>query len=303
MSDSTPRRNGLVIMSDRKPRKPLTKKAQKEIQQAKKARAAAPKMELDEIKNLEEPIYVEKQTKPKGRPKSNDYLPYEEARDFVRGELIPSRSKYHEWWDRNKPKAIPRFPYRVYKEVWTSWNDWLGNKNEFSANTSKIWRPMEEAVQWVHKQKIESYPKWIEFCKEHRDILPDDIPCRPDLVYSGWKTWNYWLGNRPAEMLDVARQAIKSQIYYIIHERDVPENVFTFGIEPGGQSVFKERWEREHFDIVRIFWHEPEQMDQVKRIVEGLSTPYLGVDKQRICPNFWELNYYLEITLQRILRF
>ncbi len=302
MSDSKPRRNGLVLMTEKYSRKPPTQKAKKEIEKAKKARAAAPKMDLDEIKNLEEPIYQPLDHKPKGRPKNENYLSYAEAREFIRGELIPSRNKYLEWWERNKPKSIPRFPYRVYKE-WTSWNDFLGNDNEFGLKVAKTWRSLEDAVQWVHKQKIESYTKWMEFCKEHREILPDDIPCRPDLVYPGWKTWNHWLGNRPVEMLEVAREAAKTQIYYIIHDTSVPENVFTFGVEPGGSLAFKERWEREKFDIIRIFWHEPAQADQVKKIIEALSSPYLGNDKQRICPNFWELNYYLEITLQRILKF
>jgi hypothetical protein len=135
------------------------------------------------------------------------------------------------------------------------------------------------------------------------NTLPVDIPARPDLVYSTWKTWMHWLENRPLEALNVMKEAQKLQIYYIIHERDVPENIFTFGIETMGQTALKERWERENFDIIRLFWHEADKLPEIKRILDGLSSTYLGLDKQRICPNVWEINYYLELTLQRIYKF
>ena len=54
-----------------------------------------------------------KEKKRRGRPRNENYLSFEEARDHVRNELIPSRGKFFEWWDRNKPKSIPRFPYLV----------------------------------------------------------------------------------------------------------------------------------------------------------------------------------------------
>lgn len=304
MSDSQ-KRNGLVLMTtpEKKKRKPFTKKRLKEINDKKKARAAAPKTELDDIKNLEEPVEGQVFHKPKGRPKSEHYLSYEEAREFVRNELIPSRSKYLEWWERNKPKAIPRFPYRLYKDKWTSWNDWLGNNNEFSANSNKNWRPFDDAVQWAQKQKIESYYKWLEFFKEHRENIPPDIPSRPDLVYPAWRTWNHWLGNTAAERVIAAQDALRNQIFFVIHDPSVPENVFTFGVEPGGQFVLKERWEREKFNIIRLFWYDPALGDQVKKIVNSLSTPYLDNEKQRICQNVWEILWYLSMLLENIRSF
>lgn len=287
-------RNGLVIMATNK-KKPIPKNT-KPIKPAEPPK----RLELEEIRNLEEPIYEPKaEGKTRGRPKNENYIPYVEAREFIHGELIPSRKKYHEWWDRNKPKAIPRYPYRVYKD-WVSWNDFLGTDNEFGVRVGRQWRPMDEAITWVHSLKIESYPKWMEWCKEN--TLPDDIPARPDLVYNNWRTWNHWLGNRPIEALEAIREARKLAVYYIIHIPGVPENVFTFGMDPVGPTSFKERWEREKFTIIRMFWYEPEQAERVKHILESLSSPYLGDDKQRICPNFWEINYHLELTLQRITK-
>ena len=76
-----------------------------------------PQVELEEEPKGPEASLREK--KKRGRPKNENYLPWDEARAFIRDELLPSRGKFFEWWDRNKPKAIPRFPYRVYKE-WTT---------------------------------------------------------------------------------------------------------------------------------------------------------------------------------------
>ena len=111
------------------------------------------------------------------KPKSK-FLPWEEAREFIRGELIPSRTKYEEWLNKNKPNTIPRFPYRVYKE-WTTWNDFLGNSNKFNDKAGTKWKPFDEAVMWATSLKIESFNKWMDFCKTGG--LVEDVPARPDL--------------------------------------------------------------------------------------------------------------------------
>ena len=287
-------RNGLVLMTE-------TKKTRKKAAPTVKRPQGRPKkMDLEDIKNLEEPIYMPPLQKPRGRPKNENYIPYEEAREFIRGEMIPSRNKFHEWWDRNKPKSIPRFPYRVYTDKWVSWNDFLGTDNEFGLRVGKSWRQLEEAAMWVHKLKIESYGKWMEYCKAN--TLPEDIPARPDLVYSGWKTWGHWLGNKPVEAIEAVREAQKLQIYYIYHEQGVPENVLNFGVDSIGPSNFKERWEREKFTIIKMFWYDPNEAGEVKKIIDYFSTPYLGDDRQRIVPNIWEIVYYLQMKLETIHR-
>lgn len=238
--------------------------------------------------------------KRRGRPKNEHYLSWEEAREFMRSELIPSRGKFFEWWDRNKPKTIPRFPYRVYQTEWTSWNDFLGTDNKFNEKIGTKWRPYLEAVAWSSKLSLKSQTEWMEFCKlEGR--LPDDIPARPDLVYDDWRSWTHWLGNRQAEAAQTRQElAQKVQVYYIIHQPDVPQNVLEFGIEPTGPAAFKQRWQAVNFDIVRMFWYDPEKAPIIKRIVEALSTPYMGDERQRIVPNVWEIVYHMQMHLETI---
>jgi len=300
IDSSKPVRDGLVIM-ETAVKKPVKKSTRKKAAPVVKRPEGRPKkMSLDEIKNLEEPIYMPPLQKHRGRPKNENYIPFEEAREFIRGEMIPSRNKFHEWWERNKPKAIPRFPYRVYTTEWISWNDFLGTDNEFGVRVGKNWRQIDEAAMWVHTLKIESYGKWLEYCKDN--TLPADIPARPDLVYASWKTWNHWLGNKPVEAMEAVREAQKIQIYYIIHEPGVPENVLNFGIDTIGPSSFKDRWQREHFTIVKLFWYDPAEALEVKKVVEYFSTPYLGDERQRIVPNVWEIVWYLQMRLDMINR-
>jgi hypothetical protein len=255
----------------------------------------------EEVEQLDDE-FIPKIRKKRGRPKNENYLGWEEARAFMRGEMIPSRGKFFEWWDRNKPKAIPRFPYRVYQEEWTSWNDFLGTNNKFNEKIGTKWRPFLEATSWAIKLGLKSQVEWMEYCKQE-NLLPADIPARPDLVYDDWRGWTHWLGNRPVEAIQ-ARQEIakKIQVYYIVQYPDVPGNILTFGVDPAGLTSFKARWEHEKFIIVRMFWYEPEKADKIRRIVEALSSPYLGDERQRLVPNVWEIAYYLQMEMDQITR-
>lgn len=233
-----------------------------------------------------------------GRPRNENFLGWEEAREFIRGELIPSRGKFQEWWDRNKPKTIPRYPYRVYND-WTTWNDFLGNNNAFNDKIGTKWIPMEDAIPTIHALRIKTYGDWMTFVKQPGN-LPPNIPARPDLVYDGWRSWNYWLGNRVVDVVQAKQEAAKSQVYYIIHHLDVPTNVLTFGVEPAGVSALKERWTHEQFDVIRMFWYDPEKSGLLKQIVDATTTPYLGNDHQRIAPTAWETIYHLSLHLDQV---
>lgn len=244
--------------------------------------------DLDELDPIAKPSK-------RGRKPNKNYLPYEEARRLAQDEMIPSRGKYLEWWEANKPKALPRFPYRVYKE-WTSWNDFLGTNNEFM-KVAKRWRSIDEAIVWVHAQKFETHKQWMDFCREQRDKLPDDIPPRPDLVYEKWRSWNHWLGNKPKQAVEARQEAQKIKIFYIVRYPSVPGNVYVFGIEEGGLSALKERWEREKFGIIKMYWYDQSKAVVIKNIIDTLSTSYQGDEHQRVVPNIFEIIWYVDMHL------
>lgn len=241
-----------------------------------------------------------KEKKKRGRPKNENYLPWEEARTLMRDEMIPSRGKFFEWWDVNKPKAIPRFPYRVYKDEWTSWNDFLGTNNKFNEKVGTKWRPFLEATAWALTLGLQGQQDWMDYSRQEGN-LPADIPARPDLVYDGWRSWGHWLGHKTAQKIEAKQEVAKKiQVYYIINYPDVPQNVLTFGIEPMGLSAMKARWQEEGFTIVKMFWYDPVKVGVVKQILDAFSRPYMGQERQRIVPNVWEIVYHMQMHMEQI---
>lgn len=230
-----------------------------------------------------------------GAPKNPHYLPWEEAREFIRNEMIPSRTKYEQWWNANKPKTLPRFPYRVYTKHWVSWNDFLGTNNKFNQNKYRKFLPYEQGCLWAHTLKLQTQQEWIDYCKDNKP--PENIPIRPDLTYPTWRSWSHWLGNKAAQTVEINQQVLGNSIFYIIHEQGVPSNVLSFGVEINGITGLEQRWEREKFDIFKLFYANPAKQDVINKIIASMSTPYLGNEQQRIVTNGHEIVWLLQIHL------
>lgn len=230
-------------------------------------------------------------------------MTFEEAKEFVQNEGVSSRQQFLNWWDKNKPSKLSKYPQRVYTKEWQGWNDFLGTNNEFN-KTRRNWRSFEEAVLWVHALGLQGgKPGWLEWVKENSDALPEDIPKRPDIVYKKeWMTWKHWLGDKVAERVEAQQKARSATIYYIIREREHAQvaNVYTFGIESNGVSGLRERWNHEKFQVVKMFEFDRDKADLVDRIVENLSNEYFGEKHVRAVPNIhelcWQLNEHLEIV-------
>lgn len=243
----------------------------------------------------------QKEQKTRGRKKNTNYLPWNEARDFIRKECLSSRIKYEEWYQKNKPDVVPRFPYRVYKE-WTSWNDFLGTNNEFGKRVEKDWRSFNEAILWVHTLGLKTQEQWLEYVRETG--IPEDIPARPDLVYKGeWKGWPYWTGKNIHEVITTKVAQEERYIYYIINERNRPGNpgnILTFGVERNGVSALRSRWDQNPFDILGLYWYDKEKEQQIKHLLNNLSSPYYEDERVRVVPNVNELLWYFDMILDRV---
>jgi len=234
-----------------------------------------------------------------GKKKNLEYMPFEEARQFMREQCIPSRSKFFQWRKENLTKAIPQSPHRVYKNEWKGWNDFLGNNNKMTNMCKKSHRSLQEAIVWVHKLKIENQKDWFDYCKTNRQTMPEDIPSRPDLVYNDWLSWSHWLGNKPRQKVEAQLSAQSTSIYYIIHEQTYPLNVLSVGVMNGGKSALKDKWEREKFNVIKLFKYRPEMQGAIDSIIEYYSTSWYGDKYIRIVPMInqmiWNLSNIMEI--------
>jgi len=184
----------------------------------------------------------------------NNWLTFDEAREFVRDESLGSVKQYKEWWDWNRPRQIPKYPYNVWKREWLGWNDFLGNNNVFDA-TKRSYRPYLEGVAYAHGLHLKSQRHWFEHCKDVG--IPTDVPAHPELIYDTWVSWNHWLGNKAAARIEEQKKAIADAGYlYIVHLKGRPSNVFRIGVILG-KAELGSYIEREGGTVIKLFKMEP----------------------------------------------
>lgn len=291
----------LIIMATKKITKTVTIEPNSATNKtkAKPAKSTKPATSVAPAANNKDSASPAPTTSSKSAPprRNKNYLPYEAAREFIRGELIKSRGAYAVWYEREQPKILPKYPYRAYDKSWISWNDFLGTNNKFKEGRSQSWRSYREAVAFVHTLRLRSQRDWLDFCRDHPDKVPNDIPRRPDLTYDSWLSWSHWLGSKPIQAIEAKADASRAAVYYIIRYKDAPGNVMTYGVERLGMAGMRNRWDHAPFDVVKLFWFEQSKAEQIDKIVKTHSMPYLEDDTQRITPNVWSIVEMLQNLL------
>jgi superfamily II DNA or RNA helicase len=139
---------------------------------------------------------------------SRTYLPFEEARDFVRKLRLKNQAEWTLYAKRvlkgkpAMPQNVPAAPAKVYRDKgWISLGDWIGTMR--IATKDKVYRPFELARAYARSLKLRSGVEWYQFCGgklPEKGQLPDDIPVTPRNTYSkikkgGWSGMSDWLGN------------------------------------------------------------------------------------------------------------
>ena len=132
-----------------------------------------------------------------------EYLPFIEAREFVRKLKITSIARWKEYVkSANKADNIPSSPHSFYKSKgWVNWGDFLGTG--FINNKDRIYLPYIEARKFVRKLKITSIVRWNEYVKS--GDKPDDIPASALNIYrnKGWVSWADFLGTNRIANQDI----------------------------------------------------------------------------------------------------
>lgn len=122
------------------------------------------------------------------------YLPFEEAREFVRSLGLKSQAEWRQYANAKngaKPDNIPYKPERTYKDDWKGMGDWLGTGT--LAPKDRVYRSFEDARSFVRTLRLQSSKEWSQFCKS--ESKPNDIPNAPNQVYSDeWVSMGDWLG-------------------------------------------------------------------------------------------------------------
>lgn len=123
-----------------------------------------------------------------------DYLPFEEARDYVRSLNLTSAEQWQRYYQGKidglvKPDNIPWNPQKIYAEQWNGIKDWIGTD----------WKNFEEAREFVRNLGLNGQVEWRLYCKNELngyESKPLDIPTDPKRVYedNGWIDMSDWLG-------------------------------------------------------------------------------------------------------------
>ncbi len=123
-----------------------------------------------------------------------EYLPYDEAKEFVRKLKIKNTEEWSIFCkSKKKPNNIPVHPNQTYKNKgWVNFAEWLGTSN--IATQKRQYLDHNDAREFAHTLKLKSVKEWKKICISGN--IPTDIPATPNQVYknNGWKNWGDWLG-------------------------------------------------------------------------------------------------------------
>jgi len=125
-----------------------------------------------------------------GNRRGMKWLPFAEARAFVRSLGLKSRTAFDAWWSKNKPQDIPSHPDRVYAgEGWAGWGDWTGTGNRRGVK----WLPFVNARAHARSHRFRSMKEY-----EAWKGRPNNIPFHPERIYAdkGWVSSYDWLGKQ-----------------------------------------------------------------------------------------------------------
>lgn len=126
--------------------------------------------------------------------RSREYLPFKQARAFVRGLGLTSGAQWFAYAQSDeKPHDIPGNPGGTYRDRgWRGMGDWLGTGRV--SNHLREYRPFNQARKAVRGLGLKSAAEWFAYTKSGNK--PDDIPANPHGTYRerGWAGMGDWLG-------------------------------------------------------------------------------------------------------------
>jgi hypothetical protein len=120
------------------------------------------------------------------------YLPFEEARAFVRSLGLKSQTEWRRY--AKSDSVVCKFSLvRMGCSLvsWQGMGDWLGT---FTVKTAdRVYLSFDEARKFVHELHLNSSAEWKTYCQS--GLKPANIPNAPSHVYHDeWMSVGDWLG-------------------------------------------------------------------------------------------------------------
>ena len=135
-----------------------------------------------------------------------NWMPFEEAREFIRSLNLKSYEDYKVLHKNNKlPKNLPIDIRTTYKNMgFITMPDFLGYESLFQE-----WLPFKEAREFIHKLKLKTQKDWYQYCQSGNKHLK--IPSAPNQIYKdkGWISLGDWLGSGTISTRDIKYKSFK----------------------------------------------------------------------------------------------
>lgn len=139
---------------------------------------------------------------------SKEFMPYAEAREYVRGLGLSGYVKWHEFSKSSlRPPDIPSNPEYTYKVEWCGIGDWLGTGRRPLTKRSKgPFQSFSQAREFVRGLGLQNHTQWLDYCKS--GARPANIPSDPRAIYKAeWQGVGDWLGTGNAPLLQKRNHA------------------------------------------------------------------------------------------------
>ena len=174
-----------------------------------------------------------------------EWMPFEEAREFVRGLGLKSQNEWKIYKTNNKSINIPLNCYRTYILNWISWGDWLGTNSISGQN--REYMPYIQAQEFLKKFNITSKKEFNTLRKNEQ--IPNTIPAHPWVVYKnqGYTNFPDFIGYRShlQEWVDfeTAKKYIAKFNFKSFSEfkKKWEENAFEINIPKNPRSIYKNK--------------------------------------------------------------
>ena len=135
--------------------------------------------------------------------KNKSYRPFVDAREFAISLGLKNAKEWREYCKSgNKPYDIPSAIWKIYKNEFKGFGDFLGTETVAAQN--KVYRPFKEARAFAQSLNLKNNVEWQQFIRNNK---PSDLSVRPNTTYKnkGWRGWG--------DFLNTGNIAAKDQVY------------------------------------------------------------------------------------------
>lgn len=119
------------------------------------------------------------------------WMPFEEARSFVRKLGLRSREEYLERLNNSFDFSdLPRAAEKVYGKMWTDWPDFLGS-NRVTESNKLTYIECKRLIENLNFQNAAQYRRYVKSIENN-----PGLPKHPYLAFKdvGWESWSQYLG-------------------------------------------------------------------------------------------------------------